>query len=68
MRGCSSAVLFLRVETLGTQGKVESMFEGVAGNAPEALGEAFGIAMIAARTDLDAAGNRIPGCIRPFDR
>ena len=34
---------------------------------PEALGEAFGVAMIAAPRDLGAAGHGIPGGIRPFD-
>ena len=34
----------------------------------EPLGKALSITMIASRTDLRAAGHRIPRAIRPFDR
>jgi hypothetical protein len=50
---------------------MEGDFEavGVAGVAHrlEALGQAFGVAVVAARADPVTAGDRVPGCLCPFD-
>jgi hypothetical protein len=53
-------------ETLGPDGQVETAFEGVSRHAAKALGEAGGIAIIAAGADLGATSHRVPRCIGPL--
>ena len=48
--------------------EVEAALERMAGHSAKPLGEALGIATIAAGADLAAPGYRIPSRIRPFDR
>ena len=48
-------------------GNQETLFKGMTRDPTEAFGEALGIAVVAASTDLCAAGHRIPRRIRPFN-
>lgn len=52
----------------GHKTKVEALLEGVARDAAEALREALGVAVRAARTDLGASEHRVPGGVGPLDR
>jgi hypothetical protein len=47
--------------------QVESLLVGMSWNAPPTLSEAFGVAVVTARTDLGAARHRVPRRIRPFN-
>ena len=47
--------------------QVEPSFEGMPRRTPEPLGEAFGIAIVAAARDLGAACHRVPGSVGPFN-
>lgn len=49
------------------QSQVEAKLEGVSGNTAKTLGKGLGIAVLAARTHLGAAPNRVPGGVGPFD-
>jgi three-Cys-motif partner protein len=51
----------------GDEAKIEPLLVGMSLHATEALGEGFGIAVLAAGTDLDAAAYWVPGGIGPFD-
>ena len=48
------------LEPLGALHKVEAALEGVTRRAAEALGQAFGVAVVAAAGDLGAARHRVP--------
>src|SRR5258708_37873828 len=54
-------------QPLSTQFQVKTIFERMTGDTSKALGEAFGVAKIAAAADLRATRNRIPRCVSPFD-
>ena len=56
------------VQPLRAQCEVESVLEGMAGRTTKPLGEALGIAVIAAACDLGAARHRIPRRVGPLDR
>ena len=53
---------FLRDKT-----KIETLFVGMTFHSTKALGERFGIAVLAPGTDLGAAANGIPSGVGPFD-
>ena len=55
------------VEALGAQLQLEAALVGVAGDAAEALGEGFGVAVGAAGADLGAARDGVPGGVGPLD-
>jgi hypothetical protein len=52
----------------GYQPKIETLLVRMTFNAPKALRKSFRIAVLATRTDLRAASDRIPRRIRPFNR
>src|SRR5665213_1901976 len=54
-------------DALSSERQVEAALERVAGHAAEALRERLGVAVIAAGANLRAAGDGVPGRIRPFD-
>ena len=54
-------------QLLRDEPQVESLLIRMSRQAAKALGERGRIAVLAARADLHAAPNRIPGGIRPFD-
>ena len=54
-------------QLLGDQPQVEALLVGMARDAPEPLGERLGVAVGAARADLGAAPDRVPGRVGPFD-
>jgi hypothetical protein len=54
-------------EALGADSKIKTIFERVAGHAAEAFGEPGGIAIVASRADLGAAGDRVPCRVGPLD-
>src|SRR5207245_184922 len=47
--------------------EIKALFIGMPGDAAETLGKGFGIAVLAARTDLGASPQWIPGCVSPLD-
>ena len=47
--------------------EVEAVLEGMSGDAAEPFREAFGVTEVAAARDLRAAGDGIPGRVRPFN-
>ena len=51
----------------GDEAGVEAVFVGVVGDAPESLGEGFGVAVFAAGGYFDAAPERVPGGVGPLD-
>jgi hypothetical protein len=53
-------------EAFRPDGEIKTVFEGVSRHAAEAFGEAGGIAIIAAGTDLCATGHGVPGRIGPL--
>ena len=54
-------------QPFGAQGEVEAVLEGMARHAAEALGQALGVAVVAAACDLGATGDGVPGRVGPFD-
>ena len=56
------------VEPFRPEPKVESLLVGVTRDTAPSLGECFGVAVGAARRDLVAACDRVPGGLGPFDR
>ena len=54
-------------ELVGDEPEVEALLEGMAGHASEALREGLGVAVLAARTDLHAAADGVPGGVGPLD-
>ena len=55
------------IELAGNEPGIKAMFIGMAGNPPEPLSKCLCIAMLAARADLSASTNRVPGGVSPFD-
>src|SRR5688500_14158657 len=54
-------------ELVRYQSEIKPMLEGVTRNAAESYGEGLGVTMLAARTDLRAAPNRIPSRVGALD-
>ena len=54
-------------EAFGTERDIEPTSEWMTGHAAEALGEPFGVTMIAAPRDLGAARHGVPGGVGPLD-
>ena len=54
-------------QLLGNQAQVEPLLIRMTLDPAKALRKRFGIAVLAAGTDLGAAANGIPGCVGPFD-
>ena len=54
-------------EFLRDSSQVEPLLVGMAGDAPEPLGEDLGIAVGASRADLGTPPDRVPGDVGPLD-
>ena len=63
-----NGILYEReVEPRGPEPGREALRDGVARDAPEALGEPLGVAVLAARADLAAPRHRVPSRVAPLD-
>ena len=49
------------------QFQIEALLIWMALYSPKSFGECFGVAVLAAGTDLGAAAHRVPGGVGPFD-
>jgi hypothetical protein len=54
-------------ELLWHDAKIEPLFEGMRRNTAKALGERFGVTVLATRTDFRATPDGVPRGIGPFD-
>ena len=54
-------------EFLWHEAEIEAVLEGVARHTAKAFRESLSVTMRAAWTDLGAAADGVPCCIRPFD-
>ena len=52
---------------MGLQGEPKSIAIIYLSHSPQAFGKTFGIAVLAAGTNLRASRNRVPRCISPFN-
>ena len=55
------------VEFLGDETQVEALLEGMARHTPETFRECLRVAELAARADLGAPTDRVPGSVGPLD-
>ena len=55
------------LKPLGPELQIKALFIRMTRHTAEPLGKCLGIAMLATRTDLRAAGDGVPGGVGPFD-